>query len=253
MTTTPARGRASSTSTGSTRPARSSGTRRRRSSTRTRSKRGDGQLARGRPARRRHRHVTGRSPKDKFVVAEPGSEDRIWWGEVNQPLAEDRFDGLRAKVVAHLERAGPALRRRRLRRRRPGHRLGVRVSPPARATRSSRRRSSSTPTAEELARRSRGVVLHAPRSRPTRRRTAPASGTFVVLHPTHGRGPRSAERSTRRDQEVDLHGDELPAAARGRPADALLGERRRGRQASRSSSGSPAPARRRSRPTRSAR
>src|SRR5438046_7338486 len=46
---------------------------------------------------------TGRSPKDKFVVREPGSEDRIWWGDVNQPLSEDNFEQLRDKVVAHLE------------------------------------------------------------------------------------------------------------------------------------------------------
>src|SRR5581483_9294629 len=46
---------------------------------------------------------TGRSPKDKFVVREPGSEDRIWWGSVNQPLSEAHFEGLRAKVVSHLD------------------------------------------------------------------------------------------------------------------------------------------------------
>src|SRR4051795_4767618 len=45
---------------------------------------------------------TGRSPKDKFVVREPGSEERIWWGDVNAPLEEDRFDALRQNVVAHL-------------------------------------------------------------------------------------------------------------------------------------------------------
>src|SRR5919206_1901025 len=46
---------------------------------------------------------TGRSPKDKFVVREPASEDRIWWGEVNAPLEEEKFEGLREKVVRHLE------------------------------------------------------------------------------------------------------------------------------------------------------
>src|SRR5262249_44742464 len=38
---------------------------------------------------------TGRSPKDKFIVREPGSEDRIGWGDVNQPISEENFDGLR--------------------------------------------------------------------------------------------------------------------------------------------------------------
>src|SRR5262245_36492172 len=45
---------------------------------------------------------TGRSAEDKFVAHEPGSMDRIWWGKVNQPLEEERYDGLRDKVTAHL-------------------------------------------------------------------------------------------------------------------------------------------------------
>ncbi|HEU5405164.1 MAG TPA: phosphoenolpyruvate carboxykinase (ATP), partial [Gaiellaceae bacterium] len=47
---------------------------------------------------------TGRSPKDKFIVRKPGSEDRIWWSDVNAEISEAHFDGLRGKVVAHLER-----------------------------------------------------------------------------------------------------------------------------------------------------
>ncbi|MFL6035497.1 MAG: phosphoenolpyruvate carboxykinase (ATP), partial [Gaiellaceae bacterium] len=45
---------------------------------------------------------TGRSPKDKFIVRERGSEDRIWWGDVNRPLDEEKFFGLRDKVIAYL-------------------------------------------------------------------------------------------------------------------------------------------------------
>src|SRR5436309_3425563 len=45
---------------------------------------------------------TGRSPKDKFIVRERGSEDRIWWGDVNRPLEEENFFGLREKVVTYL-------------------------------------------------------------------------------------------------------------------------------------------------------
>ena len=48
---------------------------------------------------------TGRSPKDKFIVHEPGSEDRIWWSETNAEISEEHFDGLRGKVVAHLEKS----------------------------------------------------------------------------------------------------------------------------------------------------
>src|SRR5213083_1519735 len=65
--------------------------------------RGEGRLAEGGPLVVDTGRFTGRSPKDKFVVREPGSEDRIWWGDVNHPLSEEHFEGLRAKVVAHLE------------------------------------------------------------------------------------------------------------------------------------------------------
>jgi phosphoenolpyruvate carboxykinase (ATP) len=47
---------------------------------------------------------TGRSPKDKFIVREPGSVERIWWSEVNASIDEDSFEGLRAKVAARLSR-----------------------------------------------------------------------------------------------------------------------------------------------------
>ncbi|HEX2765855.1 MAG TPA: phosphoenolpyruvate carboxykinase (ATP) [Candidatus Limnocylindria bacterium] len=45
---------------------------------------------------------TGRSPKDKFLVDEPSSRDKIWWGEINQPMSEAHYDRLRQRVLAHL-------------------------------------------------------------------------------------------------------------------------------------------------------
>ena len=44
---------------------------------------------------------TGRSPKDKFVAEEPATRDRIWWGAVNRPLAQESFDRLLRKVQQH--------------------------------------------------------------------------------------------------------------------------------------------------------
>ncbi len=88
--------------------------------------RGEAILAEGGPLVVDTGRHTGRSPKDKFVVREPGSEDRIWWSEVNAEIAEERFDGLREKVVEYLESrdlyvvdafAGAD----------PAHRIGVRV------------------------------------------------------------------------------------------------------------------------------
>ncbi len=40
---------------------------------------------------------TGRSPNDKFVVEEPSSSDKIWWGKVNQSISEAGYEQLRAK------------------------------------------------------------------------------------------------------------------------------------------------------------
>ncbi len=44
---------------------------------------------------------TGRSPRDKFVVREPGSEDQIWW-EGNRAFDSDQFDRLHRKVLNYL-------------------------------------------------------------------------------------------------------------------------------------------------------
>ena len=45
---------------------------------------------------------TGRSPRDKWVVDEPTSHDKIWWGKVNQPIALDNYAALRQEVLHHL-------------------------------------------------------------------------------------------------------------------------------------------------------
>lgn len=46
---------------------------------------------------------TGRSPGDKFIVREPGSETEIAWGKVNQPIGPDVFDRLLERVKEHLK------------------------------------------------------------------------------------------------------------------------------------------------------
>src|ERR687883_477140 len=64
--------------------------------------RGDPRLAEGGPLVVDTGRHTGRSAKDKFFVREAESEDRIAWGDVNQPMEEGHFDGLRDKVIEHL-------------------------------------------------------------------------------------------------------------------------------------------------------
>ena len=46
---------------------------------------------------------TGRSPKDRFIVDEPGSRESIWWGDVNVAIDEDRFEAMWGKARAYLQ------------------------------------------------------------------------------------------------------------------------------------------------------
>lgn len=43
---------------------------------------------------------SGRIPNDKFIVDNPESSDKIWWGEVNQKISPENFEHLFHKVVS---------------------------------------------------------------------------------------------------------------------------------------------------------
>jgi len=146
--------------------------------------RGDGRLAEGGPLAVDTGHHTGRSPKDKFVVREPGSEDRIWWGSVNQPFEEELFDRLRDKVVSsYAERdvyvvdafAGAD----------PEHRISVRVVTDHPYHALFAKTLFIEPTAEDIAEfEPQALVLHAPAVEADPVEDGTRSGTFVVLHPS---------------------------------------------------------------------
>src|SRR5262245_41501406 len=44
---------------------------------------------------------TGRAAKDKYVVRAATTQDTVAWGEVNQPLAPEKFRALWQRVLAH--------------------------------------------------------------------------------------------------------------------------------------------------------
>lgn len=66
-------------------------------------RRREGRLAHLGPLVVRTGQHTGRSPNDKFIVREPSSEDKIWWGKVNQPMTQEKFDALHARMAAYLQ------------------------------------------------------------------------------------------------------------------------------------------------------
>ena len=59
----------------------------------------EGMLASGGAFVVRTGQFTGRSPKDKYIVREPGTENTVNWGAVNQPMTEAQFDGLYDRML----------------------------------------------------------------------------------------------------------------------------------------------------------
>jgi phosphoenolpyruvate carboxykinase (ATP) len=146
--------------------------------------RGDARLAEGGPLVVDTGMHTGRSPRDKFVVREPGSESRIWWGEVNAEISEEHYDGLRARLAERLGEgdvyvidafAGAD----------PEHRIALRVLTESPWHAHFAKTLFIDPTEDELAdMEPQALVLHAPSVTADPERDGTRSETFVCLHPT---------------------------------------------------------------------
>ena len=128
---------------------------------------------------------TGRSPRDKFIVREPGSAERIWWGDVNRELGEDSFHGLRDKVVAYLEQRPRLYVIDAFAGADPAHRIGVRVITDTAYHALFAKTLFIDPTEDELADfEADALVLHAPELEADPAEDGTRTGTFVVLHPS---------------------------------------------------------------------
>jgi phosphoenolpyruvate carboxykinase (ATP) len=44
---------------------------------------------------------TGRAAKDKAIVREAGSEDKVFWGDVNKDFPQEKFNALKQRMMAH--------------------------------------------------------------------------------------------------------------------------------------------------------
>jgi len=147
--------------------------------------RGEAVLAEGGPLVVDTGRHTGRSPKDRFVVREPGSQERIWWGPVNRPLAEERFEGLRDKLVAYLDDADELYVVDAFAGADPAHRLAVRVITDSPWHALFAKTLFIEPTDEELADyEAQALVLHAPAVEADPEEDGTRRNTFIVLHPS---------------------------------------------------------------------
>jgi phosphoenolpyruvate carboxykinase (ATP) len=125
---------------------------------------------------------TGRSPDDKFVVREPSSEERVWWGKINSPLEPENFNVLLDDVRAHL--AGQELFVSDLwAGADEAHRLNVRVISPSAWHSVFVTNMFIIPPADERQEMDPGfTILHAPEFEADAQRHGTRSETVVALH-----------------------------------------------------------------------
>ncbi len=66
-------------------------------------RRREGRLAHLGPIVVRTGEHTGRAPNDTFIVQEPSSQDKIWWGTVNKSMTPEQFAALYHRLLAYLQ------------------------------------------------------------------------------------------------------------------------------------------------------
>ena len=65
--------------------------------------RGEGSIVNGGPLLVDTGKWSARAANDKFVAREHETEDRVWWGEYNRPIAPDKFAGLFTRMQSYLQ------------------------------------------------------------------------------------------------------------------------------------------------------
>ena len=65
--------------------------------------RGEGHIVYGGPFLVRTGKWTARAANDKFIVQEETTKDKIWWGEYNRPISEDKFNNLHSRMLSYLQ------------------------------------------------------------------------------------------------------------------------------------------------------
>src|SRR6188474_2871134 len=146
-------------------------------------RRGEGRLADMGPFVATTAPHTGRSPNDKFVVREPGTEGDVDWGKVNQPISEAQFEKLASDVREYLSQRDELFVQDLFCGADESHRLSVRYVTPNAWHASFVRNMFIRPTPETLAGFAPNfTVLHAPEFHATPETHGTRTGTFIVLH-----------------------------------------------------------------------
>ena len=126
---------------------------------------------------------TGRSPNDKFVVREPGSEAAVDWGKINQPISPEHFGVLLADVKAYLNVQPELFVQDLYCGADPAHRLSVRYVMPNAWHAAFVRNMFIRPLLTELASFAPNfTVYHAPEMQADPAKHGTRTGTFIVLN-----------------------------------------------------------------------
>ncbi len=145
-------------------------------------RRGEGELADMGPFVAITAPHTGRSPKDKFVVREAGTEADVWWGKVNQPISPGHFEALLADMRAYLNDRDELFIQDLYAGAETAHRLQVRyVSPNAWHMMFVRNMFIRPPLKELAAFQPNFTVLHAPEFEADPAKHGTRTGTFIIL------------------------------------------------------------------------
>ncbi|HEU4564200.1 MAG TPA: phosphoenolpyruvate carboxykinase [Gemmatimonadaceae bacterium] len=126
---------------------------------------------------------TGRSPNDKFTVEDAETREDIWWGKVNRPFPEDKFDLLLADVRAYLDGREELFIQDLYAGADPKYRLSVRYVTPNAWHGAFVRNMFIRPDLSDLPTFAPNfTVLHAPDFEATPERHGTRSGTFIILN-----------------------------------------------------------------------
>ena len=172
---------------------------------------------------------TGRSPNDKFVVKEPGSEKDVDWGKVNQPMTPEHFETLLADVQGYLDERDELFVQDLYCGADPKYRLAVRYVSPNAWHMAFVRNMFIRPDvagAEGLR-----AELHRAARAGVPGRSGEARHAHRHVHRAQSRrahDPHRRHALRRRAEEGDVHRHELLHAEAGRALHALLGEHRAG-------------------------